>query len=182
MPDDFSVDVSPYEGIDVQKIASEELFKHSLKARDAWVDNLRAGKGASGSHGEHRESGPSPAPYNNTGETQNDVTVEPQQEGSLEYTVGGDVVQLAVAEFGRRPGAAPPPREPIARWADEKGLAPEADQTFDEMVDAIRFAIADRGLHGFAPGRAAAREHDGDALAERVDRRFGQELENQSTE
>lgn len=178
MTDPFDTDVSPYDGLDVERIADEELEKHSTKARDAWVDNLRAGEGESGQHGEHRSSGPVGTPYVNTGETQNDVAVE--QTGHLEYLVGGDVVQLAVAEFGRQPGEAPPPFDAIARWANEKGLTPGPDMSFEEMVDAVRFAIARRGLHGFAPGRAAAREYDSDALADRVDRRFERELEDQS--
>lgn len=180
MTDDFDVDVEPYEGLDIHRITSEELFKFSLRARDAWVDNLLDGKGAAGAHGEHRKGGPAPAPYKNTGEATNDVTVEPQSEGALEYIVGGDVVQLAVAEFGRRPGAPPPPFDPIATWAREKGLEPEEGQSFESMVDAIRFAIAARGLHGFAPGRAAAREYDSDRLAEQVNDRIQRELEDQA--
>lgn len=180
MADDFDVDVEPYKGLDVERIASEELFKHSLKARDQWVDNLLKGQGAEGAHGEHRDSGPAPAQYKNTGEATNDVTVDPQGEGSLEYIVGGDVIQLAIAEFGRSPNAPPPPFEPIATWAREKGLEPDDGQTFEDMVDAIRFAIGSRGLHGFAPGRAAARKYDSDVLADRVDQRFAEELDKQS--
>lgn len=182
MTDSFDVSSNPYDGIDVERIASEELFAYSLKAKQEWVDNLLAGQGAAGVHGEHREEGPAPAPYKNTGEATNDVTISPQGEGALQYVIGGDVVQLAIAEFGRRPGAPPPPYRPIARWAREKKLTPDEGQTFEDMVNLIRWAISARGLHGFAPARAAARRYDSKGLEKRVSKRFERELEQQSIE
>lgn len=178
MVDDYDVDVDTYDGIDVEKIASEELFSFAVKVKNQWQDNLMAGRGAAGAHGEHRNQGPSPDEFHNTGDAVNDVTVDPQGEGALEYIVGGDVIQLAVAEFGRRPGAPPPPFDPISRWAREVGLEPEDGQSWENMVDTIRFAIGARGLHGFAPARAAAREYDSGALADRVHDRFERELES----
>lgn len=146
MPRDFEIEVGTYDGIDVEKIASEELFKASLRAQEHWRKNLHEGQGALGSHGH---------PYEFTGESQNDITISPQTEGALEYVVGGDVVQLAVAEFGRAPGS-PPPRDAIATWARLKGLVPREGETFDEMVAGLRWHIAKHGLKAFAPAQLAA--------------------------
>jgi hypothetical protein len=175
MPDDFSVDTRVYEGLvddgtDLVGIASEEAFKAAIRTQRKWRENLDDGVGASGNHGRS---------YRNTGEAIGDVTVTPSEEGASEYTVGGDVVQLAVAEFGRVPTpGSPPPFEAIADWARERGLNPEDGQTFEEMVDAIRWSIADNGLEGFAPGRLAAKEV-GPTYKENVEERINRIIEEQ---
>lgn len=164
--DEFDIDVSEYEGVDIERIASEEAFRAAINTQNEWRDNLDQGVGAAGSHGRQ---------YRNTGEAINDITISPQSEGASEYLVGGDVVQLAVAEWGAVFDG-PPPFEPIADWAGEKGLNPEEGQTFEEMVNAIRWGIAEHGLEGFAPGRAAAKEV-GPTYEENVIERLNEQIE-----
>lgn len=166
--DSFSVDFEPYEGLPIGEITREELEKQAVRVQASWRDNLRKGQGAEGSHG---------GPYVNTGEAVNDIVYE--FTGDLEVRVGGDVVQLAVAEFGRAPGS-PPPYDAIATWAREKGLQPE-DGSFSDMVDAIRWAIAEHGLEPFAPAQAAANKHRGD-LPEQLNARLQEELEQHATD
>ena len=152
MSDPYDVDVNGYDGIDFEQAAREALEEVAIKTQNQWVENLERGEGADGVHG---------GPYVNTGEAVNDLTVE--WVGPLSVVVGGDVVQLAVAEDGRVPTpGSPPPFEPIADWAREKGLEPDDGQSFEDMVDAIRFSIADEGLEGFAPGQAAVNEVGGE--------------------
>ena len=162
-------DFAELDELDLDQIAREELFKHAIDFQEQWQDNLLEGVGYLGNRPE--------GPYKNTGEAINDVTLEPQSEGATSYKIGGDVVQLAVAEFGRVPSpGSPPPFDAIADWAREKQLTPDEGQTFDEMVDAIRFNIADRGLPAFAPGRAAFFELEGEyerRVSERVERELG---------
>lgn len=166
--DEFSVDFDGYEGIDVIGATREELEKQAVRVQATWRENLRKGQGAEGSHG---------GPYVNTGEALNDITYEFR--GALEVTVGGDVVQLAVAEFGRAPGS-PPPFDAIATWAREKGLTPE-DGSFRDMVDAIRWSIAEHGLEPFAPATDAANQHRGD-LAQHINNRLDEELQQQAAD
>jgi len=155
MADAYSVDINEYRGIiddgkRLERISREEAFKAAVRTQREWRTNLDRGEGAVGSH---------PRSYRNTGEAAGDITVTPADpEGSDEFRVGGDVVQLAVAEFGRVPSpGSPPPFEAIADWARERGLSPD-EGTFEEMVDAIRWSIADNGLEPFGPGRLAAQE------------------------
>lgn len=173
----FSVDIKEYEGLvddkaDLERIASEEAFKAAIKTQREWRNNLDEGRGAVGSH---------PRPYRNTGEAINDITVVPAEEGATEYRVGGDVVQLAVAEFGRVPTpGSPPPFAAISDWARERGLTPEGGQTWEQMVDAIRWSIADEGLPAFGPGRLAAQqvgpEYE-EAVIERINRLIDEQSE-----
>lgn len=162
---DYEVDVGKYRGIDVSKIVSEELFGAATRAQQKWQENLRGGVGALGSHG---------GPYVDTGEALNDITIEPAAPGSSEYVVGGDVVQLAVAEFGRRAGRAPP-ADAIAAWARRKGLQPHEGQSFESMVFAIQQAIAAHGLPAFAPAQRAADDVMRD-LDERIARRIERDI------
>lgn len=161
--DSFSVDFEPYEGLPIREISQDELEKQAIRVQATWRKNLRKGQGAEGSHG---------GPYVNTGEAVNDVVYE--FTGDLEVRIGGDVIQLAVAEFGRAPGS-PPPFDAIERWAREKGLQPE-EGSFDEMVDAIRWSIAKHGLEPFAPATGAANSHRGE-LPQRINARLQEELE-----
>lgn len=174
----YSVEISEYEGLvdgdaDLEQVASEEAFKAAIRTQSAWRENLDKGRGAVGSH---------PRSYRNTGEAAGDITVTPSSEGASEYQVGGDVVQLAVAEYGRVPTpGSPPPFEAIADWARERGLRPEEGQSFEEMVDAIRFSIADEGLPPFGPGRLAAQE-EGPKYEQRVEERINRIIEEQSSD
>lgn len=160
--DSFDITVEAYEGIPVLEIASEELFKVATRTANTWRDNIRSGTGANGSHG---------SPWVNTGEAANDVTISPQSEGALEYTVGGDVIQLAVAETGRAPGSMPPP-EPIADWMREALGERDPDPW------PIQKHIEREGIEGFAPGRGAFLEHK-DELSKRVSRRVDEALDEQ---
>jgi len=178
MPGAYSVDINEYEGIieggkRLQQIAREEAFKAAVRTQRAWRENLDRGEGAVGSH---------PRSYRNTGEAAGDITVAPADpEGSDEFRVGGDAVQLAVAEFGRVPTpGSPPPFEAIADWARERGVSPD-DGTFEEMVDAIRWAIADEGLEPFGPGRLAAQEV-GPTYQKNVEERINNIIEGQEEE
>jgi len=160
---EFSIEVEEYEGIPVLDIASEELFKHATRVMNTWRDNLRSGTGAQGNHG---------SPWVNTGEAANDVTIDPPREGALEYVVGGDVIQLAVAETGRTPGKFPPP-EPIRDWMREQlGIS-------DPDPYPIQRKIAEEGIEGFAPARGAHNEHRGE-LSENVADRLDAALTDES--
>lgn len=179
MSDPYSVDISEYHGIEddqgrsIEQIASNEAFKAAVRTQRVWRKNLASGDGAVGSH---------PRAYRNTGEAVGDITVSPAEEGATEYRVGGDVVQLAVAEFGRVPTpGSPPPFEAIADWARERNINPEGNETFEEMVDAIRWSIADNGLEPFAPGKLAAQEV-GPEYERNVTERINSILDGQSSE
>jgi len=174
----FSVDINEYEGIvddgtDLGMIAREEAYKAATRTQRAWRENLDRGEGAVGSH---------PRSYRNTSEAAGDITVVPgSPDKGTEFEVGGDVVQLAVAEFGRVPTpGSPPPYDAIADWARERGLSPD-EGTFGEMVDAIRWAIADEGLEPFGPGRLAAQEV-GPTYEANVTERINSIIEEQETE
>jgi len=159
MTDAFDVDADEYEGINLTEIASEETFALAVEVGNTWRDNIRQGEGVrSRDH-----------PWVNSGEAANDVAVDPPAEGALEYEVGGDVVQLAVAEYGRSPGSFPPP-EPIADWIREQ-LGEDDPDPFP-----IQRSIAKRGIKGFAPARAAANEYRGE-LAARIGRRINDLLD-----
>lgn len=166
MTDPYDVEVNGYAGLDFEKAAREALEEVAIKTQNEWIENLERGEGANGNHG---------SPYVNTGEAVNDITVEWLD--ALTVVVGGDVVQLAVAEDGRVPTpGSPPPYEPIADWAREKGLEPDDGQSFEDMVDAIRFSIADQGLEGFAPGQAAVNAVAGE-LEDRTRRKVEQQMD-----
>lgn len=173
--DSYGVDIKEYEGLvedgsELREIASEEAFKAAVRTQKAWRNNLDEGRGAVGTH---------PRSYRNTGEAVGDVTVTPESEGADEYKVGGDVVQLAVAEFGRVPTPdSPPPFEAIADWARERGIRPEDGQTFEQMVDGIRWSIADDGLPPFGPGRLAAQQ-EGPKYQENAEERIERIIEEQ---
>lgn len=148
MATSFKVDGKPYAGIDIEGMASEEVFKAATRGLTAWKDNLTTGTGALG----HRR------PWVNTGEARADLTMTPESPGSLEYTVGGDVVQLWIAEFGRSPNNTMPPYDAIADWVAEKGIATRGSPGFDGVVFLVRRAIARDGIKPFAPGLKAGRD------------------------
>jgi len=132
------------------KIAEDTVFKAAVRGMNGWKDNLDSGLGATGSHG---------GPYRDRGGAHSDVTMQPQGPGSLEYVVGGDVIQLAIAEFGRVPTPGKlPPFGPIAGWVERKGIAKRGDKFFYAIVNKIRSNIAENGLEGFAPGQKAGVE------------------------
>ncbi len=134
------------DNIDLNQVIKKTLFKTAIKCKNEYQTNIRKGIGADGFH-DH--------PFVDTGEALNDITVEPQGPAHA-FNVGGDVIQLAIAEFGRSPGSAMPPDKPIRRWAHRKGLTPREGQTFDRMVYGIRKSIGRKGIEGFAPARLAA--------------------------
>ncbi len=148
MPKAFRVDAKPYAGIDLKRIASEELFKTATIGLNAWKANLSSGIGASGKR----------RPWVNTGEARANITINPLEPGSLEYLVGGRVIQLFIAEYGRAPGNSPPPQKPIEDWVHEKRIAVRGTPEFDRVVHAIRMSIARKGIRGFAPGFKAGRD------------------------
>lgn len=152
--------------LDFLQIAKEEIFKAAIEVRNKWQDNLNKGIGAEGFHG---------GEWRDTGETINDVTIDPQRP-ALEISVGGDHIGLAIAEFGRRPNAPMPPHEPIARWAKRKGIRPsDEDMSFVEMVFLIRRKIGEKGIRGFAPARLAWHHVNRD-IDEKISQRIDQEV------
>lgn len=147
-----------YEGVDIEGIASEEIFKAAVRTQNTWRENLR------------REG------WVNTGEAVNDITIDPQQEGADAYTVGGDVIQLAIAEFGRAPGSFPPPSA-IGEWVNEQaGMPNKGDSEFDSVVYAVSKSIAESGISGFRPGTRAFRE-ESEKVADRIQQRIEEQLE-----
>lgn len=152
--------------LNLGKIFKEEIFKAAVRCRNEWQQNLQKGIGAEGFHG---------GEWRDTGDTINDVTVEPKVP-SLEHQVGGDEIGLAIAEYGRRPNAPMPPHKPIARWAKRKGLTPKEGQTFGSMVFGIRKAIGEKGIRGFAPARLAA-VHVNNDIERNIKKRIDEEVE-----
>lgn len=171
----YSVEIDEYEGLvdgdkGIDQIASEEAFKAAIDTQKAWRDNLDRGRGAIGTH---------PRAYRNTGEAIGSITVEPKREGEELYIVGSSKVQVAVAEDGRVPTpGSPPPFDAISDWARERGLNPDEGQTWMEMVNAIRWSIAEEGLPPFGPGRLAAHEV-GSKYSERVETRIENLIDEQ---
>lgn len=176
--DSFEVNLDPYEGINVEEIASEEAFRAAVNTMNAWKENLDEGVGEAGTHAQYRENGKEDTQYRNTGEAVDSITMDPQEPGHLEYEVGSNRVQVAVAEVGRSPGSPPPPFKPIADWAREKGIEPEGDQSFEAMVNAFRFAIAERGIPGFKPAKRAA-DAIGPEFERRTVERLNEEIEDE---
>jgi len=156
-----------YKGIDFCKIIKEEFFSSAIRVRSRWQDNLTRGVGATGNRGKA---------WKDTGQAISDVTVEPQSPTEFSYEVGGDVIQLAVAEFGRSAGARIPPFQPISEWARRKGLTPRDGDTWEQMVNKIRWGIQRHGIQGFAPGRLSAMV-ERRKLPDRIEKRIQQEVE-----
>lgn len=165
MAKDYEVQAQSYKGIDIKGIAEEELFKAAIKGLNAWKDNLSTGSGAKGSR----------KPWVNTGEARADLAINPATPKSLNYTVGGDVVQLFIAEFGRAPNNTMPPLKAIEDWVAEKGIAARGDAEFAGVVYAIRAGIAKNGIKPFAPGLKAG--HDSvEGFGHRVQARMQAEI------
>ena len=159
-------DFESLEDVPIEQIAIEETQQAGVRMQNNWQDNLSEGVGFEGSHknGEYR----------NTGEAINKINLELTGKGA---TVGTDAVQVLIAEFGRRPGAPMPPKEPIEDWVHEKQIARKDERGFDGVVFVIRRAIAERGLPAFAPARLAAiqtEEETIEAMEERFDEAFGE--------
>lgn len=161
------VDFKKYPDLDIRTYVAEELFKSAVKCHAKWQNNLLRGEGATGSRGQ---------PWKDMGEAINQLTVEPKSPEHLSYEVGGDVVQLAIAEFGRAPNSKMPPHEPIADWCRRKGITPHEGQSFDNMVFNIRRKIAIEGIQGFAPGRKSALEVRAE-LPTNLENRFKKEID-----
>jgi len=139
-----------YGGLDLVKEVSDLLFMAAVDTQNKWRGNIELGQGAMGAHGR---------PYVDQGEAKNDVVISPQGTGSMKYAIGGDVVQLFIAEYGRVPTPGRlPPFEPIAEWATRKGITNPAEKDFVWHVNNIRKSISEYGLAGFAPGLGAAIE------------------------
>jgi len=150
-------DFQELDDVPIQEIAREELFKASINTQNLWQDILD-------NYG-----------WRNDGEAINDITVDPQREGADSYTVGGDVIQLIIAEYGRRPGAPMPPHEPIADWVNEQSSMPsKGDERFDGVVFLVRREIAENGIRAIGAGREAFRRESENAK-QRVEKRFGEE-------
>jgi len=136
----------PYDGSDfedvspesrIREVAQEELFNQAVQFQRKWRNNLRD------------------AGWVNTGDSIEDISLEPPREGSDSYRVGGDLIQLLISEFGRRPGAKMPPEDDISQWVHEQaGMPSEGDDDFDNVVFLVRRSIAENGIE---PTRAARR-------------------------
>ena len=141
--------------LDIEGIAREELFKISIQFQTKWQDRLLD------------------AGWKNTGEAINDITVEPQAEGSTSYTIGGDVIQLAISEFGRSPGSFPPP-DAMGQWVHEQQSLPnKGDDEFDNVVFLVSRAVAENGIEPIMGGRNTWHELEGEyerRVSERVER------------
>jgi len=143
--------------VPIQQIARDEVFRASVNTQNLWKRILD-------DYG-----------WRNDGEAINDITIDPQAEGAESYTVGGDVVQLLIAEYGRRPGAPMPPHEPLADWVNEQSSMPsKGDDGFDNTVFLVRRSIAENGIRAIGAGREAFRRESENAK-QRVEKRFGEE-------
>lgn len=160
MPIERDVEHDQFEGIDYEKFAEEQKQEAVEDAERKWEKNLEQSN------------------WRNTGEGIDSIHTMTDENGNT--LLLSDAVQLFVAEFGRPPTPGhPPPFQDIKEWAQEKGLTPGPDETFDEMVEAIRWSIAEEGIEGFQPGSRAF--HDAAKDAERRDqRRIEEELEKHS--
>jgi len=139
----------------IQEVAQEEVFKQAQRFATEW-ENIVIDE------------------WFNDGEAANDITLKPPREGSDSYTVGGDVTQLLIAEFGRRPGATMPPREPIADWVNEQsGMPSKGDDDFDSTVFLVRRAIGRDGIEPVMPARRAWKKVNGD-YEKNVERRLSE--------
>jgi len=168
----MAYDGSEFQELDdvpIQQIARDEVFRASVNTQNLWKQILD-------DYG-----------WRNDGEAINDITIDPQAEGAESYTVGGDVVQLLIAEYGRRPGAAMPPHEPIADWVHEQSSMPNKGEittmnfgdgpqevSFDSFVFIVRRSIAENGIRAIGAGREAFRRESENAK-QRVEKRFGEE-------
>jgi hypothetical protein len=138
--------MSPYDGSDfedvdpesrIREVAQEELWNQAVQFQLKWRSNLRD------------------AGWVNDGEAVADVTIDPPREGSDSYLVGGDLIQLLIGEFGRRPGSKAPPPDKLGEWVNEQaGLPSKGDDDFDSAVYLIGQSIAENGIE---PTRSARR-------------------------
>jgi len=138
----------------IQQIAEEEVFSLALKFKNEWQDILID------------------AGWQDTGESINDITIKPQREGATTYTIGGDVIQLLISEFGRRPGAKMPPEKPIKDWMNRQaGMPNRGDEEFDSVSYLVRKSIAENGIEPVMGGRRAWKRVEDDYI-ESVERRL----------
>lgn len=92
-------------------------------------------------------------------------------EGNPGVLVSNSAPYAGVIEYGRRPGSRPPPREPIARWAQRKLGLPYAEARGLSWVIAQR--IAKRGL---MPRRVLTSDQTEKLLVEALERDVLHEL------
>ncbi|UBF23466.1 Mu gpG-like protein [Halorubrum tailed virus 28] len=141
----------------IREVAQSELFKQATRFQNEWQDIML-------------DEG-----YVNTGETVNSIVVKPSREGADSYTVGTDKIAALIAEFGRRPGAAMPPEEPIADWVNEQsGMPSRGEEDFDNVVFLVRRSIAENGIEAFMPARRAWENVEG-KYEENVSKRLSEE-------
>jgi hypothetical protein len=152
----FSVDdgFEDMEPQDIDRIARETVFEAAIQTSLTWKELLDK------------------ADWRNTGNAVESIGTEPQTEGALEYSVGSQLIQVRIAEFGRAPGSKMPPHEPIADWTNEQaGLPNKGDDGFENTVFNIRASIAENGIEPIRAGRTAFEKESQNAeerLAERL--------------
>jgi len=138
----------------IREVSQSALFKTAVTFQTRWQDLLIE------------------ANWQNTGEGINSITITPQREGADSYTVGSDKIQILISEFGRRPGADPPPPDAIAPWVNEQsGMPSRGEEDFESVVYLVGQSIAENGIEPIAAGRRAF-EGMGDEYEERVARRL----------
>ena len=162
----LDVETETYDGIDIEGSSQEALFETAVEAKDRYADNVQTGKGENGSH---------PGGYVDRGEAINSITISPQSDNASEYRVGGDEIQLLIAEYGRAPNNTMPPHDDISEWANRNGLVPNDGQTWDDMIFGIRKKIAEDGIQGFAPAQLTANQMRG-RLKERAVEKINQDI------
>lgn len=165
----FEVETNVYNGLDIEGSAQRALFETAVEAKNKYAENVQRGRGADGTH---------PGGFVDRGEAINSITIQPQADDATEYRVGGDAIQLLIAEFGRAPNNSMPPREPIEEWARRNGLEPNDDQDWDGMIFAIRKKIAEDGIEGFAPAQLTASQMKG-RLLERANGDIQRQLDDE---
>lgn len=141
----------------IREVAQSEVFNQSVRFQNEWQNILLD------------------AGWQSTGEGINSITIDPQREGSDSYTIGSDKIQILISEFGRRPGAKPPPPDSLADWVHEQeGLLNRGETetrdfgdgpvtvTFDAVVYLIGQAIAENGIAPIQAARRAWKNVDGE--------------------
>jgi len=158
----MAYDGSEFQELDdvpIQQIARDEIFKAAIRTQETWRAILD-------------EAG-----WVDEGNAKADITISPQGQGADEYEVGGDIIQLIIAEYGRRPGAPMPPHKPIAEWVHRQaGMPSQGDDGFDNTVFNVRQHIAENGLEPIRAGARAFRR-ESERAQESVDTEIDEAME-----